>query len=123
MSLIYKEEAYKIVGAAQEVHKILGSGFLEKVYQEALEVEFRKRDIPFKREVNFKIEYKNELLKANYVADFVCYNKIIVELKALSELSSVHFSQIINYLKVTKYKLGLLFNFGESSLRVKRLVK
>ena len=122
MALIYKEESYTIVGAAQEVHKILGAGFLEKVYQEALEVEFRKREIPFQREVQFNIEYKNEILKVNYIADFICFDKIIVELKALSQLTGDQTAQVINYLKITNLKLGILLNFGEQSLNVKRLV-
>lgn len=122
MSYILEDESYKIIGAAQEVHKILGCGFLEKVYQDALEIEFKRKAIPFEREVSFKIEYKNELLPSNYIADYVCYNKIIVELKAVGDLCGEHTAQVLNYLKITNYKLGLLFNFGEKSLKIKRII-
>jgi len=122
MNYLFEKESYKIIGAAQEVHKVLGPGFLEKVYQDALKVEFNKKEIPFKREVQFRVEYKDEFLSSTYVADFVCYDKIIVEIKALDDLSSVHSAQVINYLKVTKYKLGLLINFGEKSLKTKRII-
>jgi len=122
MNFLFEKESYKIIGAAQEVHGVLGPGFLEKVYQDALEVEFKKKEIPFKREVQFRVEYKNEVLSSTYVADFVCYDKIIVEIKALDDLSSKHMAQVINYLKVTKYKLGLLINFGEKSLKTKRII-
>ena len=122
MSLIYEKESYKIIGAAQEVHRELGSGFLEKVYQDALEIEFRRKDISYQRETKLEIDYKGEILSSKYQADFICYDKIIVELKALSELAGVHSSQVINYLKVTKFKLAILLNFGEKSLRTKRLV-
>jgi len=120
--LIYKEESYKIVGACMEVHSELGCGFLEAVYQEALEIEFIKQQIPYEREVFLKIYYKGQVLKKDYCADFVCYNKIIVELKALSNLTTENEAQVLNYLKATKFKLGLLINFGEKSLRSKRFV-
>ena len=120
--MIYKEEAYKIIGAAMEVHKTLGRGFLEAVYQEALEKEFRLQKIPYKREQQLSIEYKGEKLSKYYMADFICYEKIIVELKALSNLTTEHDAQILNYLKATNSKLGLLINFGAISLEYKRLV-
>jgi len=120
--LIYKTEAYKIIGAAMEVHKELGPGFLESVYHEALELEFKKQNIPYKREKLMNIFYKGIKLKKRYSADFVCYDKIIVEVKALSSLSSDHEAQILNYLKTTSLKLGLLINFGTKSLQYKRLV-
>jgi GxxExxY protein len=101
----------------------IGSGFLEAVYQEALEKEFCLQNIPYKREVSFPIYYKDELLSKNYIADFVCYDKIIVELKAVSSLSSEHKAQVINYLKVAKLELGLLVNFGEGKLKYERLVR
>ena len=122
MDLIYKEESYKIIGAAMEVHKELGSGFLEAVYQEALEIEFQKQGIPYKREKLLTIYYMDIKLKKSYSAEFVCYDKIIIELKALSELTTQHEAQVLNYLKTTKYKLGLLINFGSKSLQYKRLV-
>ena len=119
--LIYKEESYKIIGACMEVHNTLGCGFLEAVYQEALAIEFEKRGIPYIREAELKIEYKGIILSKKYNADFICYDKIIVETKALSELASTHQSQVINYLNATKLKLGILVNFGEESLNYLRL--
>jgi GxxExxY protein len=123
MDLLYKDEAFKIVGAAMEVHNELGSGFLEGVYQEALEREFANQGIPYQREVPLPILYKGELLSKKYVADFICYDKIIVELKALSSLNSEHQSQVLNYLKATGMKLGLLLNFGASKLESKRIIR
>jgi GxxExxY protein len=122
MGLIYKNESYQIVGAAQEVHRTLGAGFLEKVYQEAFELELKSRGIEYQREVGLSISYKNEILQAKYKADFICFDKIIIELKALNELTNDHTAQVINYLKVTNFKLGILINFGSSSLQSKRLV-
>lgn len=112
MSLIYSNESYAINGAAMDVYNNLGHGFLEAVYQEALELEFRKRNIPFEREKELSITYKGEVLKQKYKADFVCYGKIIVELKAVSELDDIHRSQVHNYLHATGYHLGMLINFG-----------
>ena len=122
VELLYKEESYKIIGACFEVHKELGNGFLEAVYQEALEIEFTKQRIPFEREKVLTIPYKKIKLGKKYIADFVCFDKIIIELKALSQLTGEHESQVLNYLKSTGYKLGLLINFGESSLKYKRFV-
>ena len=122
MDLIYKEESYKVIGVAMEVHKELGYGFLEAVYQEALEIEFQKQGIPYEREKLLTISYKDIKLKKRYSADFVCYDKIIVELKALSDLTTQNEAQVLNYLKTTKCKLGLLINFGSKSLQYKRLV-
>ncbi len=120
--LIYKEEAYEIIGAAMAVHRELGPGFLEAVYQEALEIEFQLKEIPYERERQLNIEYKTQTLKKHYNADFVCHDKIIVETKALCELSSKDESQVLNYLKATGFKLGILINFGEERLRYKRMV-
>lgn len=120
--IIYKIESYEIIGACMEVHKTLGCGFLEAVYQEALAIEFTKREIPFQQEKRLSIQYKDHLLKKEYVADFVCYDKIILELKALSKLQSEHLSQILNYLKITQFELGLLINFGTTSLKYKRVI-
>jgi len=121
--MIYQKESYEIIGTAMEVHRELGCGFLEEVYQEAFERELQLRGIPYEREKILTITYKDQELKKKYKADFVCYDSIIVELKALSELTSEHSSQVINYLKCTGYKLGLLINFGEDSLSYKRLVR
>ena len=110
--IVYKEEAYKIMGAAFKVYNGLGHGFLEAVYQEALEIEFQKQGIPYEREKELKIQYDGIELKQTYKADFVCFGKIIVELKAVSALEDAHRSQVYNYLHATNYKLGLLLNFG-----------
>ena len=120
--LIYKQESYQIIGACMEVHNTLGCGFLEAVYQEALAIEFEQRGIPFNQERKLPVFYKGNLLKKEYVADFVCYNKIIVEIKALSQLQPEHWAQTMNYLKITGYQLGLLVNFGTISLDYKRIV-
>ncbi len=120
--IIYKEEAYKIIGAAMAVHSELGCGFLEGVYQEALEIELKKAGITYQREAPLKIRYKGEFLKKEYVADFICDDKIIIELKALDCLNSKHESQVLNYLTATGFKLGLLINFGEESLKYKRII-
>lgn len=112
MPLIYSNESYAINGAAMDVYNHLGHGFLEAVYQEALEREFLRRGIPFEREKVLTISYKGEVLKQTYKADFVCYDKIIVELKAVSELTETHRAQVYNYLHATGYSLGLLYNFG-----------
>ena len=118
---IYQQETYSIRGCLNAVYQELGCGFLEKVYQEALEIEFMDRGIPFKREVKLDISYKGRVLKQEYIADFVCFDKIIVELKAVSNLDEVHDAQVFNYLKATGYDLALLVNFGEKPLRIKRL--
>lgn len=110
--LYNKEQSYAINGAAMHVYNVLGYGFLESVYQEALEIEFLKRGIPYEREKELKIYYEGKAMRQTYRADFVCYNNIIVELKAGAHLDDVHRSQIYNYLKATGYKLGLLYNFG-----------
>ena len=112
--IIRKEDSYKIVGAAMEVYNQLGHGFLEAVYQEALEREFKSRGIPYEREKELIIFYKGEPLEQTYKADFICYEDIIVELKAVAMLQDSHRSQVYNYLRATKNKLGLLINFGNS---------
>ena len=120
----YKEETYKINGAAMRVCNTLGHGFLEAVYQEALEIEFKKQEIPYEREKEIVITYDGIELKHTYRADFVCYGKIIVELKAVSKLDDAHRSQLYNYLCATGYKVGLLYNFGHyDGLEIERKVK
>ena len=121
-AIVIKEESYAIIGACIEVHKQLGSGFLEAVYHEALILEFAERNIPSEHERELPIYYKGVKLSKKYYSDFVCYDKIIIELKALNKLASEHQSQVLNYLKATNYKLGILVNFGEASLKYKRLV-
>jgi GxxExxY protein len=113
---------HAIIGAAMEVHKELGSGFLEAVYQEALEREFRDREIPFKSQPPVQIMYKGDLLNKTYQPDFVCFDGVIVELKALGNLSGTEGAQMINYLKATGMNIGLLINFGSKSLEFKRFV-
>ncbi len=121
--LIFKEEVYSIVGAAIEVHKELGFGFLEAVYQEAMELELTQRGVPFDRQMSLPISYKGQRLKKEYVADLICYGRIIVELKALEHLSGREEAQLLNYLKATSYPLGLLINFGNSpKLEWKRFI-
>ena len=123
MALLYPEECYKINGALYEVHKVLGPGLLEKVYQEALEKELKLQGIPFEREKSFTITYKGEELEQKYIADFVIYDKIVVELKAVEELLPVHKAQVINYLALTGLKLGLLVNFNAEKIKPERIVR
>lgn len=112
MEIIYKDEAYAIQGACFEVYKTLGSGFLEAVYQEALAQEFRLQNIPFEEQCELKLQYKNIPLHQTYKPDFICFDKIIVEIKAVSTLAPEHEAQLLNYLKITNMRLGLLVNFG-----------
>ena len=113
---------YTIIGAAMEVHCELGGGFLEAVYQEALGIELQTQDIPHEREVDLPVFYKGQRLACAYRADFVCFESVVVELKAASELSGAHESQLLNYLKTTKLRIGLLLNFGGKSLQYKRFI-
>jgi len=116
------QRTYKIIGAAIEVHKELGSGFLEAVYQEALEKEFTYQEISHDSQPQVRIEYKGKPLKKKYEPDFICYDEVIVEIRAMDKLSSNEYAQIINYLKATRLKVGLLINFGSKSLEHKRFV-
>ncbi|MBQ3362973.1 MAG: GxxExxY protein [Muribaculaceae bacterium] len=118
--LLFPDESYLITGCMMKVHRELGCGFLEKVYQEALAIELKEANVPFKREALLKIHYKGNVLQQEYIADFVCYDKIIVELKAVSELNDIHRAQLINYLKATGCELGLLANFSDRKLKVER---
>jgi GxxExxY protein len=110
--LLYKTETFAVLGAAIEVHREFGSGFLEAVYQEAMEIELEDRKIPFEPRKGLTINYKGRLLRKAYEADMVCYAKIIVELKALDRLSGKEESQILHYLKASGMRVGLLINFG-----------
>ena len=112
MEIVHKEESYRIVGACFEVYKEMGCGFLEAVYQECLEMEFLAQEIPFKPQIELYLSYKGRPLKQRYVPDFICFDKIILEIKAGAELVDLHRAQLQNYLKATGYKLGLLVNFG-----------
>lgn len=113
---------YAIIGAAMEVHKQLGCGFLEAVYHEALKLEMTERNIPFESEVPIPIRYKGRLLQTRYRADFIGHGSVIIELKALSQIGGIEEAQIINYLKATGYGIGLILNFGRTSLEYKRYI-
>lgn len=115
-------ETYAIIGASMEVHRTLGMGFLEPVYQSALEVEFDRLGVPFRREVELPVYYKGAPLGPSYRADFVCYGDVLVELKALERLTKREEAQIIHYLVASRLGRGLLFNFGTASLQFKRFV-
>jgi GxxExxY protein len=110
--ILYKQECYLIQGAVFEVYREMGSGFLEAVYQECLEREFVNRNIPFEAQVQLSLAYKGEALRQQYKADFICYDTIIVELKAVKDIGDEHRAQVFNYLKATGLRLGLLVNFG-----------
>tara|TARA_Y100000588_G_C14012594_1_gene820643 strand:- start:518 stop:892 length:375 start_codon:yes stop_codon:yes gene_type:complete len=112
MGVVYKDESYQIMGACFEVYQDKGSGFVEPVYQECLSMELELREIPFIEQVSLPLEYKGRRLKQTYKADFTCFDRIILEIKAASKLTDEHRAQIHNYLKATGYKLGMLVNFG-----------
>jgi GxxExxY protein len=121
--IILKEEVYAIIGAAIEVHRDLGAGFLEAVYQEALEIELQIRGISFEPQKSLAIFYKEQQLKKAYIADIICYGQIVVELKALARLSGIEEAQLLNYLKSTGMRIGVLINFGSSGkLEWKRFI-
>ena len=121
--LLHEEETGKILNACFEVHKELGNGFLEAVYQEALELEFKNQNIPYEREKLLPITYKGKLLEKEYYADLICYGKIVDELKAVAALTSSHKAQVINYLKASSNEIGLLIYFGTNSLKWERISK
>jgi len=116
-------QTYAVIGAAMEVHRLLGNGFLEAVYQEALALELSAREIPFEREVELRINYKGQPLHCLYRADFRCFDHLIVETKAISKLTGMDEAQTINQLKATGFNRGLLINFGAPSLEIKRLIQ
>ena len=120
--ILFKDESYKIIGACMEVHKKLGAGFLESVYSEALELEFKNAEIPYEKEKKLPVYYGEQKLNKYFRADYVCYNAIILELKATKFLIEADSKQTLNNVKATKFKLGLLVNFGTSSLTYKRIV-
>jgi len=110
--LIFEKESYDIRGSILDVYYEMGNGFLEAVYQECLEIEFELREIPFQSQKPISLEYKKRELKQKYIPDFICYNKIVVELKSVRKILPEHEAQLINYLKATKLKLGFLVNFS-----------
>jgi GxxExxY protein len=112
MELLFKEECFRIMGACFEVYKEMGCGFLEAVYQECLELEFRTQDIPFKAQAELTLSYKGKQLKQRYFPDFILHDKIVLEIKAISDLAAEHRAQVHNYLRATGIRLGLLVNFG-----------
>ncbi|HCY41909.1 MAG TPA: GxxExxY protein [Prolixibacteraceae bacterium] len=122
VDILFKDESYAIIGACIKVHSELGAGFLEAVYQEALEKEFAKRNIPFQRQPKLSLFFDGEKLKKYYIADFLCYDSIVLEIKALSFLSETNIKQLQNSLKASKQRLGLLINFGTPSLIHKRIL-
>lgn len=120
--ILFKDESYAIIGACIKVHSELGAGFLEAVYQEALEKEFTKRKIPFLRQPKLSLFFDGEKLKKYYIADFLCFNSIILEIKATSFLSEMNIKQLHNSLKASNQRLGILINFGTPSLNYKRIL-
>lgn len=124
IEFLYKEEGYQILGACFEVYKELGNGFLESVYQECLAIEFEKNGIPFEQHPQLRIKYREQTISKYFMPDFICFNKIIIELKTASKLSNENKSQLFNYLKITGLKVGYLVNFGHYPyLEFERLVK
>ena len=122
VSRLKDPQTYQIIGAAMEVHRVLGPGFLEAVYRQALRIEFNAREMQFLSEAELVVRYKGVELDCRYRADFICFNEVIVEVKALSELTNVDRAQTINYLKATGYRRAVLLNFGTASLQYERLV-
>ena len=121
--LLFEEETYAIVGAALEVYYKLGPGFLEPIYHEALAVEFALRGVPFESEKQMRVTYKGQVLEKTYYVDFLCFDHIIVELKSMVTLTQVEWAKVLNYLKVSGLRLGLLFNFGgRPRLEQKRII-
>ncbi len=123
MNILFKNESFRIIGACFEVYNQMGCGFLEAVYQECLEMEFNFQQIPFKSQETLKLEYKGNSLRQRYAPDFICYDAIILEIKAVKVLVDEHRAQLHNYLKATGFKLGLLANFGHyPKLQYERIV-
>ncbi len=123
MDLLFEQETFDIRGAIFEVYKEIGPGFLESVYQECLEKELSLRNIPFQKQVEIKIEYKGDVLNQFFKADIICFNSIIIELKAIKSIDPIHRAQIMNYLKATKLRLGLLVNFNAyPKVEIERIV-
>lgn len=123
VDLLYKQECFEIQGAVFEVYKTIGVGFLESIYHECLSIELKKRQIPFESEVQIEFRYKENKLQQYFKADLICYGKIILELKAVKAIEPIHRAQLINYLKVTGLRLGLLINFHSyPKVNIERLI-
>lgn len=120
IDLIFKDHVYRIIGSAINVSNELGCGFLEAVYQEAMGIEFTENNIPYDPQKKIKINYKGRPLDKEYIADFLCFNNIIVEIKAINRITKIEEAQILNYLKATKLPLGLIINFGTTKLEWRR---
>ena len=117
-----QKESFEIIGICMEVHRILGKGFLEIVYMDALEYEFNVRGIPYEREKKYEVQYKEIILPHKFYADFVVFNNIILEVKAQKGIVDEHYKWVVNYLAISKCQLGLIANFGEDSLVTKRII-
>lgn len=122
VDILYKDESYKIIGACMEVHKNLGPGFLESVYSEALEIEFKNCRIPYSKEMKLSVFYEGKRMKKYFRADFICYDSIIIEIKSKPFIIDADVRQTMNNVKATNFKLGILINFGAASLFYKRVV-
>ena len=122
MELYKKEEYFKIVGICMEVHRILGGGLLEIVYKDALEYEFRKNNIPFEREKEYEVNYKEIVLAHKFYADFVIWDEIILEIKAVKDIVDEHIAQTLNYIKLADSNIGIIVNFNNKSLQHKRII-
>jgi len=118
----FQKESYQIIGICMDVHRTLGKGFLEIVYKDAIEYEFKKKNIQYEREKKYEVDYKGVILPHYFFADFVVFDKIILEIKAQKGIVDEHYSWVINYLAVSKCPLGLIVNFGEDSLVTKRII-
>ncbi len=122
--ILFKDESYQIMGAMFEVYREMGCGFLEPVYQECVELELADQIIPFVAQVHLKLKYKHHLLKSTYIPDAILFDKIVLELKAVSEITNEHRAQVHNYLKATGYRLGIIVNFGQHpKLQYERIVR
>ena len=120
--IIYREESYLIIGICMEIHRVLGIGFSEIIYKDALEYEFKEKKIFYEREKEFRIKYKDHYLPRRFNMDFIVFNKIILEIKSCKCIADEHIKETLNYLAVTEIKLGLVINFGETSLKSKRIL-